>query len=183
MKKTRQDDVMLKKIFATLAVSAIPLITAPTFAQSETQSRKSPQYFLGDAFKGNPPNCLMYYPEPIGRMPGRSLSEDLCSPPPLAIIPRYGEDYAGLMRNGIRAGIRGDYDTALINFRRAELIEISKNYLGYRNREALRGINGARLAKRYKLYPHPVKRLTPQFFWYHWTGTGNRGNWGKLPRR
>ena len=124
----------------------------------------------------------MYYPEPIGRLPSHRLSEndDLCTPPPVAIIPKYGKEYARLMRNGINAGVSGDYDSALINFRRAHLIEISKNYLGYRNREALRGINGATVAKRYYKDPHPSERLTPQLFWYHWTGTGDRGKWGKV---
>jgi len=43
--------------------------------------------------------------------------------PPIAIIPKYGSYYARLMRIAINAGLRGDYDTALINFRRARLID------------------------------------------------------------
>jgi hypothetical protein len=170
---TKCGDIMQKKI-ATIIASLLVTTAASVNAQSE----KIPKYFLSDFFKGKPPNCKTLYPPPIGSLPSRTESNQVCVPPPIAIIPEYGVKYAQLMRKGIQAGIRGDYNTALINFRRAHSIEISKNYLKYSNREALRGINGALVAKRYQQNPRPSKRLTPQFFWYYWTGTGDRGNWG-----
>ena len=166
---------MLKPIFATLTASV--LVTTATSINAQTS--KSPKYFFSDFFKGKPSDCRTFYPLPIGELPSRQDADFVCIPPPIAIIPEYGRDYAQIMRRAIRAGIRGDYDSALIHFRRAHLIEISKNHLGYSNREALRGIQGALVAKRYRLDPHPNKRLTPQFFWYYWTGTGDRGNWGR----
>jgi len=169
---------MLKQFFALLAASALLVTTAPINAQSNNEQR----YFFSD-FYDEPSNCQIFYPEPIGKLPSFLTGDQACLPPPIAIIPGYGSSYARLMRNAINAGIKGDYNTALINFRRAHLIEISKNYLGYTNREALRGINGALVAKRYQVEPHPDKRLTPQFFWYYWTGTGKRGNWGKILSR
>ncbi len=168
-------DIMGKKFFATITVSILLATAAPIKAQNY----KSSSYFYSDFFKNKPSDCKTFYPVPIGAVPGHKAPDDVCIPPPLTIVPKYGKKYAQLMRRGIQAGIRGDYDTALANFRRAELIEISNNYLGYTNREALRGINGALIAKRYRQNPHPNKRLTPQFFWYHWTGTGKRGNWGR----
>ncbi len=169
---------MLKKIFATLAASALVITAAPINAQSDNGQR----YFFRNILD-EPPNCQTFYPEPIGTLPSRMDDDQICLPPPIAIIPKYGRYYARLMRTAINAGINGDYDTALINFRRAHLIEMSKNHLGYSNREALRGINGAVVAKRYQINPHPDNRkLTPEFFWYHWTGTGERGNWGRIIR-
>lgn len=165
---------MVKKLFASITASALIATATPVNAQTGI-----PKYFLGSFFKGNPPDCKTFYPEPIGTVPSRTASDGVCLPPPIAIIPGYGKTYAQLMRKGIDAGMRGDYDTALIDFRRAHQIEIAKNYLGYSNREALRGISGATVAKRYQLEPHPSKRLTPEFFWYYWTGWGERGNWGK----
>lgn len=177
-------DIMLKNTFVILAVSAIATIATPTNAQTDTESEQPQKYFLSEFFKHNPPECRIFYPEPIGSIPGwilsDKMSDDICSPPPIAIIPKYGKLYARLMSNAINAGIKGDYNTALINFRRAHKIELAQDFLGYRNREALRGINGAIVAKRYQYEPHPVKRLTPQYFWYYWTGTGDRGNWGKV---
>jgi hypothetical protein len=166
---------MVNKIFATITASVLVATAAPINAQIYKGSR----YFLSDFFKQEQPDCKIFYPVPIGAVPSRIASDRVCLPPPLAIIPGYGKEYARIMRKGIQAGIRGDYDTALINFRRAQQIEIAKNYLGYNNREALRGINGALVAMRYQQNPHPSKRLTPQFFWYYWTGTGDRGNWGR----
>ena len=140
---------------------------------------RAPKYFRSSFYKNKPSDCKIFYPVPVGAVPSHKASDKTCLPPPLAIIPEYGKNYARLMKRGIRAGMRGDYNTALINFRRAHQIELSKDYLGYTNREALRGINGAMVAQRYQLEPHPVKRLTPKFFWYYWTGTGDRGNWGR----
>ncbi len=166
---------MEKKIVATITASVLIATVTPLNAQTYKGSR----YYFSDFFKDKPSDCKNFYPVPIGEVPGHRASDDVCLPPPITIIPEYGKDYAQLMRRGIQSGLRGDYDTALINFRRAHSIEISKNYLGYTNREALRGINGAMDGKRYQQNPHPNKRLTPQFFWYYWTGTGKRGNWGR----
>lgn len=167
---------MLKKIFATLTASAVVITAAPINAQSDNGQR----YFFRN-FLDEPPDCEKFYPEPIGTLPSRMAEDQICLPPPLTIIPKYGRNYARLMRIAIKAGIKGDYDTALINFRRAHLIEISKNHLGYSNREALRGINAAVVAKRYQRHPDPNNnKFTPEFFWYHWTGTGERGNWGGI---
>ena len=140
---------------------------------------EEPKYFYSSFYKNKPSDCKIFYPVPVGAVPSHKAKDDTCLPPPLVIIPEYGKEYTRLMKTGIRAGIRGDYNTALINFRRAQQIEIAKGYLGYANREALRGINGAMVAQRYELEPHAVKRLTPKFFWYYWTGTGDRGNWGR----
>ncbi len=164
---------MFKKVFATITVSVL-MAAAPINAQSYPS-----KYFFSDFFKNKPSDCKTFYPVPVGAVPGHKAPDDVCMPPPITIIPGYGRDYAQLMRKGIQAGITGDYNTALLNFRRAHSIEISKNYLGYSNREALRGINGALEAKRYQQNPHPSKRLKPQFFWYYWTGIGRRGNWGR----
>lgn len=164
---------MFKKVFATITVSVL-MAAAPINAQSYAS-----KYFFSDFFKNKPSDCKTFYPVPVGAVPGHKAPDDVCMPPPITIIPGYGRDYAQLMRKGIQAGVTGDYNTALLNFRRAHLIEISKNYLGYSNREALRGINGALDAKRYQQNPHPNKRLKPQFFWYYWTGIGKRGNWGR----
>lgn len=170
--------MMFKIVFAALTASV--LIATATASNPQTiQSDKGPKYFFSAFFKGNPPDCRTFYPVPIGTLPSRKDSDQVCLPPPIAVIPEYGREYAQLMRRAIRAGIRGDYDSALILFRRAHLMEISKDYFGYSNREALRGIHGALVAKRYQQDPHPVERLTPQFFWYYWTGTGDRGNWGR----
>ena len=165
----------MKRISATLAV----LIAIATALPTQAQTTRELKYFRSSFYKNNPSDCKIFYPVPVGAVPSRKAKDDTCLPPPLAIIPGYGKDYTRLMKTGIRAGIRGDYKTALINFRRAQQIEISKDHLGYTNREALRGINGAMVAQRYQIEPHPVKRLTPKFFWYYWTGTGDRGNWGK----
>ena len=164
--------LMLKKISVTLVASVV-ITAAPINAQSSNRQR----YFLGDFDK--PPNCETFYPEPIGKLPSRMAADKVCLPPPIAIIPKYGNYYGRLMHTAINAGVKGDYDTALIYFRRARLVEISKEYLGYSNRDALRGINGAVVAKRYKGNPHPDnKKFTPQYFWFYWTGTGDRSNWG-----
>jgi hypothetical protein len=167
---------MLKKISVTLLAASTVVITATPI---NAQSYKNQRYFLSDFFD-KPPNCTMFYPEPVGKLPGLMNVHKICLPPPIAIIPKYGRHYERLMRIAINAGIRGDYDTALFNFRRAHLIEISREYLGYSNREALRGINGALVAKRYQSNPHSSNtRMTPQYFWYYWTGTGDRRNWGR----
>jgi hypothetical protein len=167
---------MLKKISVILAASAVVITAAPINAQIYNGQR----YFLSDFFDKSP-NCEMFYPEPIGKLPSLMAVNKICLPPPIAIIPKYGIYYARLMRIAINAGLRGDYDTALINFRRARLIEISKEYLKYSNREALRGINGALVAKRYQSNPYANNtRLTPQYFWYYWTGTGDRSKWGRI---
>lgn len=167
--------MMVKKNFVTITASILIATAAPINAQTYKDSN----YYFSDYFKDKPSECNTFYPVPIGAVPGHRAPDDVCVPPPITIISGYGREYTGLMRRGIQSGIRGDYDTALINFRRAHSIEISKNYLGYSNREALRGINGAINAKRYQHNPHPSKRLTPQFYWYYWTGTGKRGNWGR----
>jgi len=161
------------------ALIATALIAIATAIPTQAQMAGEPKYFHSSFYKNKPSDCKIFYPVPVGAVPSRKAPDDTCLPPPLAIIPGYGKDYTRLMKTAIRAGIRGDYNTALINFRRAQQIEISKNYLGYTNREALRGINGAMVAHRYQLEPHPVKRLTPKFFWYYWTGTGARDNWGR----
>lgn len=166
---------MPKEIIAIVTAALLVASTTPTNAQTSRSSK----YFFSDFFKGRPSDCQTSYPVPIGTIPSRQDANLGCLPPPIAIIPGYGKIYAQLMRRAIQAGVRGDYDSALIHFRRAHLIEISKNHLGYSNREALRGIQGALVAKRYRKNPHPSKRLTPEFFWYYWTGTGDRGNWGR----
>jgi len=165
--------------FTHHSLIAAALIAIATILPAQAQMTREPKYFRSSFYKNNPPDCKIFYPVPIGAVPSRKAPDDTCLPPPLAIIPEYGKNYTRLMKTGIRAGIKGDYNTALINFRRAQQIEISKDYLGYTNREALRGINGAMVAQRYQLEPHSVKRLTPKFFWYYWTGTGDRGNWGR----
>ena len=165
---------MIKKLSVTLAASAVVITAAPVNAQSYNGE----QYFLGEFFDKSP-DCEIFYPEPVGKLPSLMAVDKICLPPPIAIIPKYGNYYARLMDIAINAGIRGDYNTALLNFRRARLIEISKDYLRYSNREALRGINGAVVAKRYQSNPHPDHTRTPQYFWYYWTGTGDRSNWGR----
>ena len=169
---------MLKKISLPLVASALVITVAPINAQTSNGQR----YFLSDFFD-KPPNCETFYPEPIGKLPSRMAADRVCLPPPIAIIPKYGNYYGRLIHTAINAGVKGDYDTALIYFRRARLVEISKEYLGYSNRDALRGINGAVVAKRYKSNPHPDNtRFTPQYFWFYWTGTGDRSNWGRALR-
>lgn len=163
------------EIISALAVT----ISIATATPISAQIKKEPQYFFSNFYKYKQFDCKIFYPVPIGPVPSRKAADETCLPPPLTIIPGYGKEYSRLMKKGIRAGIRGDYNTALMSFRRAHEIEIAKNYLGYTNREALRGINGAMVAQRYVTEPSPVKRLTPKFFWYYWTGTGDRGNWGR----
>lgn len=180
---------MIQKIFATLATSALIVTAAPVHAQTSNgqlhQTYKGQRYFFSDFYDNDDqPRCKTFYPEPIGALPSRLGADDICLPPPIAIIPDYGSHYRHLMQTAISAGTRGDYNTALINFRRARLIEISKTHLGYSNLEALRGIHGSMIAKRYQRNSRPSKKFhhtntKSQYFWYYWTGTGKHSGWGR----
>ena len=87
---------------------------------------------------------------PITNTPGSVRYTGDCIPHPLWINPNYGSRYAQFMRVGIKSAVnKYDYDTAIINFYRAQ--EIS----GYQDPEVRRGLLGAVMAKAIKKNPVP----------------------------
>ncbi|MEO0969876.1 MAG: hypothetical protein AAFX80_16480 [Cyanobacteria bacterium J06639_18] len=102
---------------------------------------------VNPAFANNrPAQCV----SPITNTPGNIRYTGDCIPRPLWINPNYGSNYARFMRVAIKSAVnKYDYDTAIINFYRAQ--EIS----GYRDPEVRRGLLGAVMAKAIKKTPVP----------------------------
>lgn len=98
----------------------------------------------------------------ITKTPG-SIEYGDCVPHRLWINPAYGSEYARLMQIAINAGGTGnDYDTAIINFRRAQTIS------GVTDSEVRRGLLGATLAKQAKETQDGTH--TPYQVWLRVTG-------------
>ncbi|MFH7025908.1 MAG: hypothetical protein ACHBN1_11005 [Heteroscytonema crispum UTEX LB 1556] len=86
-----------------------------------------------------------------------------CIPNRLWINPDYGFEYGRLMRIAIAsAANRDDYDTAMINFYRAQQIS------GVKDSEVRRGLLGAIMAK--ALQRNPVRGYSPSRMWLMVTG-------------
>jgi hypothetical protein len=103
----------------------------------------------------------------ITNKPGNLFSKD-CIPNRLWINPDYGLEYGRLMRIAIKAAAnRDDYDTAIINFSRAQAIS------GVRDLEVRRGLLGAILAK--ALQKNPVQGYSPSRMWLLVTGEFSQG--------
>jgi hypothetical protein len=98
---------------------------------------------------------------------GNLFSGD-CIPNGLWLNPKYGEEYARLMRIAIQAAAnRDDYDTAMINFSRAQRIS------GVTDSEVRRGLLGAIMAK--SLQKNPVQGYFPSRIWLLVTGEFSEG--------
>ncbi|BAY23387.1 hypothetical protein NIES2100_31520 [Calothrix sp. NIES-2100] len=98
--------------------------------------------------------------------PGNIFSGD-CIPNGLWINSNFGAEYARLMRIAIKAANREDYDTAIINFSRAQSIS------GVTDSEVRRGLLGAILAK--SLQKNPVQGYFPSRIWLLVTGEFSEG--------
>jgi ABC-type sugar transport system substrate-binding protein len=104
------------------------------------------------------PKCLSQ----ITNKPGKLFSGD-CIPNALWINPDYGLEYARLMRIAIKAAAnQDDYDTAFINFSRAQGIS------GVTDSEVRRGLLGATLAK--AIQKNPIQGYFPSRIWLLVTG-------------
>ncbi|WP_161938143.1 hypothetical protein [Mastigocoleus testarum] len=115
-------------VFLVSSTTIVTLIVNPTFANSR------------------PAQCV----SPMTNTPGNIRYTGDCIPRPLWINPNYGSNYARFMRVAIKSAVnKYDYDTAIINFYRAQ--EIS----GYRDPEVRRGLLGAVMAKAIKKTPVP----------------------------
>ncbi|OUL18184.1 hypothetical protein [Nostoc sp. 106C] len=100
--------------------------------------------------------------------PGNLFSGD-CIPNGLWINPNYGLEYARLMRIAIKAAAnKDDYNTAIINFSRAQGIS------GVTDSEVRRGLLGAILAK--SLQKNPVQGYFPSRIWLLVTGEFSQGS-------
>ena len=98
---------------------------------------------------------------------GNLFSGD-CIPNRLWINPSYGAEYGRLMRIAIQAAAnRDDYNTAIINFSRAQSIS------GVTDSEVRRGLLGAILAK--SLQKNPVQGYFPSRIWLLVTGEFSEG--------
>ncbi len=98
----------------------------------------------------------------ITNKPGHLFSGD-CIPNGLWINPDYGLEYGRLMRIAIKAAAsRDDYDTAFINFSRAQGIS------GVTDSEVRRGLLGAILAK--AIQKNPVQGYSASRMWLLVTG-------------
>jgi hypothetical protein len=92
-----------------------------------------------------------------------------CIPNRLWINRDYGFEYARLMRIAIAsAANRDDYDTAMINFYRAQQIS------GVTDSEVRRGLLGAIMAK--ALQRNPVRGYSPARMWLMVTGEERGAN-------
>ncbi|OUL34288.1 hypothetical protein BV372_14315 [Nostoc sp. T09] len=99
--------------------------------------------------------------------PGNLFSGD-CIPNGLWINPKYGLEYARLMRIAIKAAAnKDDYNTAIINFSRAQAIS------GVTDSEVRRGLLGAILAK--SLQKNPVQGYFPSRIWLLVSGEFSQG--------
>lgn len=115
-------------VFLVAFTTIVASIVNPTFANSRSAQ------------------CV----SPITNTPGSIRYTGDCIPRPLWIDPNYGSNYARFMRVAIKSAVnKYDYDTAIINFYRAQ--EIS----GYRDPEVRRGLLGAVMAKAIKKNPVP----------------------------
>ncbi|MDZ7959999.1 MAG: hypothetical protein RMY34_19305 [Aulosira sp. DedQUE10] len=91
-----------------------------------------------------------------------------CIPNGLWINSSYGIEYARLMRIAIKAAAnKDDYNTAFINFSRAQTIS------GVTDSEVRRGLLGAILAK--SLQKNPVQGYFPSRIWLLVTGEFSEG--------
>ncbi|MBD2357913.1 hypothetical protein H6G41_25425 [Tolypothrix sp. FACHB-123] len=98
---------------------------------------------------------------------GNVFSGD-CIPNGLWINPSYGAEYARLMRIAIQAAAnKDDYDTAIINFSRAQRIS------GVTDSEVRRGLLGAIMAK--SIQKNPVQGYFPSRIWLLVTGEFSEG--------
>ncbi|MEM7726859.1 MAG: hypothetical protein AAF208_10875 [Cyanobacteria bacterium P01_A01_bin.45] len=86
----------------------------------------------------------------ITNTPGSLRYTGDCIPRPLWINPSHGYNYSRYMQVAIKSAIyKYDYDTAIINFKRAQAIS------GYKDPEVRRGLLGATIAKAIKKNPVP----------------------------
>ncbi|MBD2211108.1 hypothetical protein H6G27_14605 [Nostoc linckia FACHB-104] len=109
-------------------------------------------------------------PKCISQITGKAgnLFSGECIPNGLWINPSYGKEYARLMRIAIKAAAnKDDYDTAFINFSRAQAIS------GVTDSEVRRGLLGAILAK--SLQKNPVQGYFPSRIWLLVTGEFSEG--------
>lgn len=113
---------------------------------------------IPSAVAQNDPKCISQ----ITNKPGKLFSGD-CIPNALWINPDYGLEYARLMRIAIKAAAnKDDYDTAFINFSRAQGIS------GVTDSEVRRGLLGATLAK--AIQKNPIQGYFPSRIWLLVTG-------------
>lgn len=99
----------------------------------------------------------------ITKTPGFNNFAGECIPVRLRINPGYGNEYIRLMRIAIESVTkREDYDTAIINFYRAQ------QYSGNSDLEVRRGLLGAEMAKAIK--KHSTSGYSPLRMWLLITG-------------
>jgi hypothetical protein len=142
---------MRKQINKSLLLSVVMVttLTTPSFAQYEplppkTRSRSQ---------------CVSQLTNKRGTI---TVQGD-CIPYQIWINPEYGTEYARLVQIGIeRAASKNDYNTAIINFRRAQRIS------GVTDSEVRRALLGAVMAK--AIQENPVTGYTPRRLWILVTG-------------
>jgi len=141
----------VKQTFNQVLVGVVVAITTVT-------AINTPGVFAKDESK-----CISQ----ITGKPGNLFSGE-CIPNGLWINPGYGIEYARLMRIAIKAAAnKDDYDTAFINFSRAQTIS------GVTDSEVRRGLLGAILAK--SLQKNPVRGYFPSRIWLLVTGEFSEG--------
>ncbi|WP_017652805.1 hypothetical protein [Fortiea contorta] len=141
----------MKQILNQVLVGAIAAVT--TIAATN----------ISPAVAQSDPKCISQ----ITNKPGKLFSGD-CIPNALWINPDYGAEYARLMRIAIKAAAnKDDYDTAFINFSRAQGIS------GVTDSEVRRALLGAILAK--AIQKNPVQGYFPSRIWLLVTGEFSEG--------
>ncbi len=124
-----------------IAVVIATTLTTPVFAQ------------------GKRAQCVSQFTNKPGNL---TVSGD-CIPYQLWVNPEYGEEYTRLMRIAINtAATKDDFNTAIINFYRAQ--EIS----GVTDSEVRRGLLGAIMAR--AIQKNPVAGYSPARIWLLITG-------------
>jgi hypothetical protein len=123
-----------------IAVVIVTTLTTPSFAQN------------------NRSQCFSQFTKKQGNL---SDSGD-CIPDPLEVNAEYGAEYSRLMRIAINAALKDDFNTAIINFYRAQ--EIS----GIADLEVRRGLLGAIMAR--AVQKNPVTGYSPVRMWLLITG-------------